>query len=106
MRDYWRQLRRGPPGLRFRNFYAYRHQRRGGSRVARVVMIALSVVLILGGVAIGWLPGPGGFIALIGAALLSAEWRHMANALDWSEVRVRRLVRRIRNDASESPGRR
>lgn len=104
LREYWRQLRRSPPGLRFKNFYAYRHRRRGGSQWERIFTIALAILLIAGGIAIGWLPGPGGFIAIFGAALLSAEWLSVAKALDWTEVRIRRLVRRIRGKLGAGAG--
>jgi hypothetical protein len=60
-------------------------------------VIGLGLLLIVGGLAIGWLPGPGGFVAVIGAARLGTEWLSVAKALDWTEVRVRRIVRRIRD---------
>jgi hypothetical protein len=60
--------------------------------------LVLGIVLFVGGLAIGWLPGPGGFVAVIGAALLGVEWLRVARLLDqcerqlwnaWSFVRRR-----------------
>jgi hypothetical protein len=102
IREYWGQLRGGPPGLRFKNFYAYRHRRRGDSRWERILTLVIGVTLVIAGLAVGWLPGPGGFIAVIGGALLASEWLPIARALDWSEVRIRRAVRWLCSSAREA----
>ncbi len=57
--------------------------------------VGSGIVLILGGLAIGWLPGPGGFIAIFGVALLATEFRFLARLLDWSELRLIGLWRRL-----------
>lgn len=43
--------------------------------VLRWTIAFVAVLLIIGGLLIGWLPGPGGFIAVIGVAMLAAEFR-------------------------------
>lgn len=88
-RDNLRQLKAGEPGRRFRDFYEYRQQRHPGISPARILTILLGGVLVIGGVAIGWLPGPGGFIAIFGLALLAQEVRPLAALLDWLEPKLR-----------------
>ena len=51
----------------------------------RIVAVLAAIVLIGGGVAIGWLPGPGGFIAVFGLAIVAMEFRFMAVTLDRME---------------------
>jgi hypothetical protein len=93
----WRQLRRGKAGSRFADFHRARAARRAeGWSAERIVTIALGVVLFVGGLAIGWLPGPGGFVAVIGAALLGAESRRIAKLLDHVEARLRDAWRFLR----------
>lgn len=100
----WRRLKDGKPGRRFVDFHRCRCERWAGTwPLERILALVAGVVLFVGGLAIGWLPGPGGFIAVIGAALLGVEWLPVAKALDWVEKRARdawrfltRLVRRGR----------
>ena len=91
-RQSWQRLRDATPGERFRDFYRYRHERRGGAHwsAGRVFTIGAGVLLTGGGLAIGWLPGPGGFIAILGVALVATEWFHLAKLLDWTELITRR----------------
>jgi hypothetical protein len=55
----------------------------------RPLRVATGVLLILMGIAIGWLPGPG-FVPLAvgGAYLLSGEIRWVGTAMDRLEIRV------------------
>lgn len=67
----------------------------------RPLRVTAGVVLILTGVAIGWLPGPGFIIlALPGALLVASEWRRAALLLDRVEneaiPRLRRVHARLR----------
>jgi hypothetical protein len=90
IRANWRCLREGDPGHRFRALYEQRRRNReGGSAARHVVPIALGVVLILAGIAVGWVPGPGGFIGIFGVALLATEFKPLAKLLDWTELRLR-----------------
>lgn len=88
----WQSLKGGEPGNRFRAFYDYRASRRPpGFSISRALTILFGLVLTVGGASIGWLPGPGGFVAIFGLALLAQEFRPMAVALDWCEVQLREL---------------
>lgn len=92
LRENWDRLRRGAPGARFRAYHDDRAARRGGGwPLSRILTVVAGVLLIAGGLAIGWIPGPGGFIGIFGAALLATEWRGLARLLDWAELLVRRV---------------
>jgi hypothetical protein len=95
-RKRWSQLRNGTPGRRFRDFHdRRRRQREDGFSLSRALVVGGGLVLLVGGLAIGWLPGPGGFIAIFGAALLAAEFRPLARLLDACEFQARRAWRWI-----------
>lgn len=90
IRAHWRRLRDGEPGRRFRDMYEARQDRRGGAfTLGRLAMLSLAIVLIVGGAAIGWLPGPGGFIAILGVALVAQELYPAAWAADRGEILLR-----------------
>jgi hypothetical protein len=93
LKDYWQRLKSEVPGRRFRRFYDFR--KKNGSRhvMSSFLSISTGLGLVVGGLAIGWLPGPGGFIAIIGLALLSQEFRPMARLLDRLELATHRLYR-------------
>jgi hypothetical protein len=87
VRATWNGLCRGKPGCRFRALYvAGRLRNRGRPRSGRAVRLGSGVTLIATGLAIGWLPGPGGFLAILGAALLCAESGPLATTLDRGEI--------------------
>lgn len=88
----WERLKSANAGERFRDFYRFRHERRGGKRwsTGRILSLGVGILLVAGGLAIGWLPGPGGFIAIFGAALIATEWYPLAELLDWAELLTRR----------------
>jgi hypothetical protein len=62
----------------------------------RVLTLVVGTLLLVGGLAIGWLPGPGGFLAVFGAALLGVEWLRVARILDRCETYLRGFVRFVR----------
>lgn len=87
-----RQLKSGEPGSRFRDFYDFRHRNRpSGFSPIRAFNIGFGLLLTIGGASIGWIPGPGGFIAIFGLALLAQEFRPMAAVLDWIEPKLRTI---------------
>jgi len=97
----WSRIRHGRPGRRFVDFHQARCKRRaGGWPLERVVTLVLGTVLLIGGLATGWLPGPGGFVAVFGAALLGVEWLRVARLLDRGELQLwgiwRFVQRRLR----------
>lgn len=84
------QLRDGQPGHRFRDYVKQRSEGRG--MYTRLWNYLAGVALIAVGLAVGWLPGPGGFLALIGLAILAKEFPFIGSWLDKAEVFLRRFV--------------
>lgn len=94
---YWKRLKSGKPGRRFLDLYDARLERRGSKWSRRKILKMLgAAALIIAGMAIGWLPGPGGFIAIIGVAMLATEIRWIARLLDKIEPVIRRMFRALR----------
>lgn len=92
-----RELLMGRPGRRFVRFFEARQRRRaGGSSGKRALRISVGILLLIVGLAIGWLPGPGGFLGVVGAALLSTELRPVARLLDRAECAARSARERLR----------
>jgi len=91
-----KRLRAGRPGRRFRQYVRQRAQ--GTSRrdsYSRSRTMLLGVALIVVGTAIGWLPGPGGFLALVGLAVLATEIPLVARWLDYLELAGLKILRRL-----------
>ena len=86
----WKGLRRGRPGHRFRE--RYETARRSQDRMtvmSRLVRVGLAVASFGVGVVLVFIPGPAVLFFLIAGALLAAESRALALALDRLEVGVR-----------------
>lgn len=90
----WRTFRAGRPGSRFQDRYE-RSQKLKHSQPwhVRFLKPALALVLIAGGVVLCFIPGPGIPLLIIGAGLFADNSLVLAQALDWMEVRLRRIVR-------------
>ena len=88
----WRELRHGKPGRRFRDRYDRRrsHSRHAGGR--KWSMIVGGVLIVLAGIVLLPLPGPGMLVVALGALLVAEESLSMARALDWLELKGRRLL--------------
>lgn len=95
VRDYVSRLKHGTAGRRFVDLYEFR-QEDPPTPAVRVGLWAVALLLIVGGVAIGWLPGPGGFIAIFGLAIVAMEFRFMAVILDRLERIGRNAWARLR----------
>ena len=84
IRQYARRLKGGEAGHRFLDLYEFRKADAPAPAV-RLGLWLVAIVLIGGGLTIGWLPGPGGFIAVFGLAIVAMEFRVMAVILDRME---------------------
>ncbi len=94
LKHYYKVLRDGHPGRRFRDYTDEQRRRRSGSlSVGRVLSFLVGLTLIVIGLGIGWLPGPGGFLAIVGLALIAQEMLWIATALDATELQIRRVIR-------------
>ncbi len=51
------------------------------------------LVIALGSLAFGVLPGPGTLTFFLGLAMIAGEFRPVARFLDWAEVRLRKAAR-------------
>ena len=89
----WEALRRDPPGERFQRHYRRRHEQERG-RLIRLRVVGLASVLIGVGVVLLFVPGPGTVLIGLGAALVAEESLAVARALDWTELKLRRLIGR------------
>ena len=88
----WQNFKKSKPGDRFQVRYYYRKQR-GPGRLSRIFNIFVGSVLVIMSTLFGWAPGLGLGTLLIGLALIAGELFPVAQFLDWSEVRLRKLAR-------------
>ena len=91
----WDRFVHARPGRRFQERYL-RKQRAKGSAWKRCAVVCGGVVLAAVGIFFMAVPGPGIPILAIGLALVAQESAAMARLLDRTEVRLRRLWKRVR----------
>jgi hypothetical protein len=89
-RKTWDEMKDDPPGQRFQRHH--RRRREQGDREGRVLHFLLVIGLVLVGVVLLFIPGPAVVLFALAGALLSEDSLHVAKALDWLEVWIRRLV--------------
>ncbi len=61
------------------------------------------LIVAVGSLALGVLPGPGTLTFFLGLAMIAGEFRPVARLLDWAEVRLRKagqVAREVWADAS------
>jgi|SRR5689334_23062147 len=89
-----KELRSAGPGRRFQAHYHQSHEPRCNYGV-RALFIVAGVCLAVLGFLLSLLPlVPGSALSVVGAGLVAGESRLAARFLDWSEVKLRRLVGR------------
>lgn len=102
LKERWRELRHGEPGRRFRARYERRKcANRGAAR--KCLICILGAVIVLAGIVLMPLPGPGILIVAFGALLMAEGSRTVADALDSLELRVRALIARYRRPSHRRP---
>ncbi len=90
----WSALRRARPGRRFVERYeAAQRKENRASFLARVVRFTIATAALAVGLVLVFIPGPAVLFFAIAGALLASESRGVARFLDWSEVKIRALVR-------------
>lgn len=94
LRDEWRRFKSRKPGERFRERYRHK-QRSGRGLVQKVLVMAAGALLFAVGVLLLAFPGPGTILMFIGAGLIAEESLLVARGLDWLELRLRTLYRRV-----------
>jgi len=97
LRQRWREFKRARPGHRFQERYERNQQARSGrSSWTLYLKPVAGIVLLVAGVVFCLIPGPGLPLLLVGAGLLAGVSRRVALALDWLEVRIRKVISRFR----------
>jgi hypothetical protein len=97
LKQQWCDLKKGRPGHRFQDRYERNKQGRADeSALSRWIQPVMGVVLFAAGVFFCVFPGPGLPLLLVGAMFLAERSRPMARMLDWSEIKVRMIIRRTK----------
>ncbi len=99
MRDRWRreweEFRASAPGARFRERYE-RVKRLERPAMERIARCSAGIVIVLVGIVLIPLPGPGWLIVGFGITMLAQESRPIARGCDRLEMRGRRYIARWR----------
>ncbi len=93
LREHWLALKRGRPGHRFQDRYQRaRKDPHSGGVAQRFVFLGLGLLLLgVGGVLVV-IPGPAIPFLFLAGGLLATESRGIARFMDWSEVKLRKIV--------------
>jgi uncharacterized protein (TIGR02611 family) len=104
LKEDWRHFKHGKSGQRFKDRY-YLSQRRNRGRFTfwRVFNIGVGSGITVGGLLMVIAPGPGWLAIFLGLGMLGGELLPVARFLDWVEVRLRKLVRWIREAWNNTP---
>jgi len=98
----WQCFRHDGPGERFTN---HRERMQHRSRAHSVLAVALGILLLVGGVILLFMPGPGLLLLVFGLALIASHSRRLANLLDRAEPALRHAARKTRSQWQALPGR-
>ena len=104
MRKSWRELKLGQPGRRFQDRHARRREAGRGTAL-KCVLIGAGVLIVLVGLVLLPLPGPGMLVVALGALMMADGSRATAKALDSLELRARRLYSALRPSSRQRPTR-
>ena len=90
----WRRFGASEPGHRFQDRYRRRQEdEHGWKDPRRLFYVVGGLIVALGSLAFGVLPGPGTLTFFVGLGMIAGEFRPVARLLDWAEVRVREFGR-------------
>src|SRR5918994_7555806 len=93
----WRAFKESKPGHRFQDRYRRRQESEHGWRDPRKLFYVVGgLVLAVGSLVLGVLPGPGTLTFFLGLGMIAGEFRPVARLLDWAEVRVRKVAQWVR----------
>lgn len=94
IRKDWSIIRSAPPGRRFEERYRYRSEASPISPAGRVLRIAAGASLVLLGVILWFLPGPGWLTIFLGLGVVAGRSRSLSRFLDGAELRLRKVLSR------------
>jgi|GEM_PF-5923040 len=90
-------LKSSKPGERFQNLYRKKHSKKPQSVVLSVLSFGFGILLIIAGILSGFTPIlPGFLFSLIGAGILSLQSKKIARLFDQTELKIRKLWKKIR----------
>ena len=90
----WRRFEASRPGHRFQERYRRQQAREHGWRdPRRLFFVVGGLVVTIGSLVLGALPGPGTLTFFLGLAMIAGEFYPVARLLDWAEVRARKQGR-------------
>jgi hypothetical protein len=93
-KEEWRRFKASEPGHRFQERYRRRQQsERGWRDPRRIFYVVGGVIVAVGSLVLGVLPGPQTLTFLVGVGMIASEGRPVARLLDWAEVRARKFGR-------------
>lgn len=97
LKSQWREARKAPLGKRFQSLHRLRKESAARrSHIARMLLIALAVALLVVATVLAVIPGPAFVFAIPGFAILAAEFLWAARFLDVCEKRTNPLTLRIK----------
>jgi hypothetical protein len=101
----WHALKESRPGCRFQDRYQ-RHQqsRLGRSKFGKVLFFGGGPLLMLVGILLLFIPGPGLVFLFVGAGMLASESLVTARFLDRVEIQLRRLNQKGKALWENTPG--
>jgi uncharacterized protein (TIGR02611 family) len=90
----WRRFGASKPGHRFQDRYRRRQEsEHGWTDPRRLFYVLGGLIIAVGSLAFGVLPGPGTLTFFVGVGMIAGEFRPVARLLDWAEVRAREFGR-------------
>jgi uncharacterized membrane protein HdeD (DUF308 family) len=98
----WKHFRHDAPGQRFRN-HRERMKDKPGSH--SLVAIVIGVLLVVGGIVLLFIPGPGSLLIVFGFALIASHSKKLSGMMDRTEPKLRRIGRRGMRRWKAMPGR-
>lgn len=93
----WDELRRARPGERFRQWHD--KQQRTARSWVRPLYLGAAVVSLAVGIVLTVMPGPAVVFFALAGALIASQSTAVARFLDNAEVRIRGVLRRVRQRA-------
>lgn len=98
MKKAYQRIKNAEPGKRFTGHYDSKKESRKEHPIKSALSLAMGIVLILVGLFFGALPLiPGFVLGIPGIAIIAARFRVVARFLDRCEMRVRRMVGKLKS---------